>query len=282
MPARPHDRLPYEYASDNDWPDGALVGPPHAHQARDFVLNLRAATADLSVREAARAAGLAHTTLRKILLGLVWPDSLSVSRLEQAFGPLWPQLHSGDRYAGERCAMCGMDDPRVLRTVHVAAAAERSSTQAVNGMLLCANCHLLADWARSASSSSSTDRTTGWPPAWQHPFITMNTTSKQLVSSGRSASSAADAVAAAGEAIQRELAALSPLERAQKATEVIAALRQTVAETSALRVAAVGQLRDEGMSLRAVAEALGVTLNAVYQIENERLDRPRWSGRSPR
>lgn len=80
---------------------------------------------------------------------------------------------------------------------------------------------------------------------------------------------AQEAIAAATEAIEREVAALdTPLERARALTRLLESLRLQHRQVAALRVEPVGELRRAGMSLKAVAEALDITKNAVVQIEN--------------
>lgn len=64
---------------------------PHAEVARQFVIRLRAAIGEQSVRAVAKDAGLAHGGLNKLLAGGSWPDLLTIARLERALGAdLWP------------------------------------------------------------------------------------------------------------------------------------------------------------------------------------------------
>ena len=63
----------------------------------------------------------------------------------------------------------------------------------------------------------------------------------------------------------------APLDRAQLTTSLlqdIAALQRRVA---ALRMAAVGELRALGWSYRAIGASLGLSANAITQIEKQRL-----------
>ena len=47
-----------------------------------------------SLRSVAKACGMNHETLRGVLAGQVWPDMLTVARLEAGFAQsLWPALH---------------------------------------------------------------------------------------------------------------------------------------------------------------------------------------------
>lgn len=71
----------------------------------------------------------------------------------------------------------------------------------------------------------------------------------------------------------------TPLERAQAVTRLLGLLREQHDQVADLRVEPVGALRAAGMSLRSIADAIGISLNAVVQIENDRLNRPRWRPR---
>lgn len=91
---------------------------------------------------------------------------------------------------------------------------------------------------------------------------------------------AQEAIDLATEAIRAEVEALeTPLEKAQAVTRLLAVLREQQDQVADLRVGPVGELRAAGMSLRSTADAIGISLNAVVQIENERLNRPRWRPR---
>ncbi|WP_290472745.1 helix-turn-helix transcriptional regulator [Leifsonia sp. 71-9] len=72
------------------WPNTKLDDPIH-ETARQFVLNVRKAMGDASVRATAGAAGIDHNTLRYVLSGESWPDLIVISRLERSLGVrLWP------------------------------------------------------------------------------------------------------------------------------------------------------------------------------------------------
>lgn len=76
-----------------NWPS-TPVADPAAETARRFALNLRDALGDRSVRAVARDAGVNEGTIRHILTGSVWPDLLTISRLELALGVnLYPSTH---------------------------------------------------------------------------------------------------------------------------------------------------------------------------------------------
>jgi lambda repressor-like predicted transcriptional regulator len=64
---------------------------PHAEVARRFVVALQRAVGDRSVRSVAVAAGMSHGSLNRVLAGSVWPDLLTIAKLEGALGAdLWP------------------------------------------------------------------------------------------------------------------------------------------------------------------------------------------------
>jgi hypothetical protein len=76
------------------WPEHPSEDPI-GEGARQFVLRLRDALADRSIRSVARDAGLDHVTLLKILAGNAWPDLSTILRLERALErslfPTWGQ-----------------------------------------------------------------------------------------------------------------------------------------------------------------------------------------------
>lgn len=83
--ARPEPR-----AATSSWPQ-EICRDPVSERARLFVLNLRRALAGTTLREAAAATGVDHTTLSRILDGHVWPDGYTVARLEVRLERnLWP------------------------------------------------------------------------------------------------------------------------------------------------------------------------------------------------
>ena len=65
-----------------------------------FAFNLKAAIGDRSLRAAAAATGVDHTTILRILDGQAWPDLYTIARLERGLGAqLWPGIagqHSAD------------------------------------------------------------------------------------------------------------------------------------------------------------------------------------------
>lgn len=89
--------------------------------------------------------------------------------------------------------------------------------------------------------------------------------------------SALDALAAATDAIRAEVEALeTPLERARRVTQLLEVLKEQHGQVADMRIEPVGELRQAGWSLRRVADALELSLNAIVQIENDRRGRPRW------
>lgn len=63
------------------WPDEPSSDLP-AEVARLFVIRLREAMGDSSLRVVAEQSGIHHVTLLKILHGRAWPDLATISRLE--------------------------------------------------------------------------------------------------------------------------------------------------------------------------------------------------------
>ncbi|WP_084125967.1 helix-turn-helix transcriptional regulator [Demequina sp. NBRC 110054] len=74
----------------SDWPD-RVVDDPAGEVARRIAVALRTATAGLSLRQVAEATGVNYTTVRDVLLGNTFGDSITISRLEIGLGvALWP------------------------------------------------------------------------------------------------------------------------------------------------------------------------------------------------
>lgn len=80
-------------------------------------------------------------------------------------------------------------------------------------------------------------------------------------------------------AVDIALAAIARLDtaeqRAKAATDVIAAFDQGKRQIARARIDAVVELLRGGRTLRSVAQDLDVSVNAVVQIRNEHLGRPR-------
>ncbi|WP_316521194.1 helix-turn-helix domain-containing protein [Kitasatospora brasiliensis] len=90
------------FVASGTWPDVELVedAPPEAVVGLAFVRRLRDALADQSwsARELSRRAGVAHTTINRLLAGEVLPDVATIIRLEVALridlypAGLWAEL----------------------------------------------------------------------------------------------------------------------------------------------------------------------------------------------
>ncbi len=77
----------------NDWPEGE-TSDEIAETARRFVVNLRGAIGDRSIRSVAKVAGLDEGTIRRVLAGTVWPDLRTIAALEHSLGVrLYPQFN---------------------------------------------------------------------------------------------------------------------------------------------------------------------------------------------
>jgi len=84
---------PYELV-DGDFLDGT---PTDAlgRVAQSFALNLREAMTGRSGRAFEREAGMSNASVVRILKGQVWPDAVTIARLELATGrSLWPPYQS--------------------------------------------------------------------------------------------------------------------------------------------------------------------------------------------
>ena len=72
------------------WPDEPIEDPI-GEVARGFALRLREAVGGRSVRAAAAACQVSHATVLGILEGRVWPDLVTIARLERGLeADLWP------------------------------------------------------------------------------------------------------------------------------------------------------------------------------------------------
>jgi len=78
------------------WPN-IPSADPIAEVARLFAINLRDAIAARSIRSVAAQTGVSHVTLLNVLAGRVWPDLVTMKRLEIGLNvSLWPEFHPGD------------------------------------------------------------------------------------------------------------------------------------------------------------------------------------------
>jgi DNA-binding phage protein len=90
---RADGRRPVDYFAGGAWPGNvdASVGGGPAAVAASLVRRLEEAIGDRSVRSVASEAGIAHTTLTRLLAGKTWPDLVTIVQLEKALGTaLWP------------------------------------------------------------------------------------------------------------------------------------------------------------------------------------------------
>lgn len=79
---------------------------------------------------------------------------------------------------------------------------------------------------------------------------------------------------AAAEAISEEVGRLAtPLERARATTALLQDVATLQRHVATLRMAAVAELREATWSYRAIGQALGLSVNAVAQIEKQRRQR---------
>lgn len=71
------------------WPNDALTDPV-AESVRRYVVNLRDALGDATIRAAEDMTGVNHSTVRALLAGEAWPDAITVARTEHGLGRrLW-------------------------------------------------------------------------------------------------------------------------------------------------------------------------------------------------
>lgn len=82
MPNKPHP-TPKELTS--SWPDGRSADPA-GEAARKFVVNLRAAMGEASIRSVAARAGVEEASLRRVLSGTAWPHLRTMILLEECLG----------------------------------------------------------------------------------------------------------------------------------------------------------------------------------------------------
>ncbi|MEX1080160.1 MAG: helix-turn-helix transcriptional regulator [Homoserinimonas sp.] len=87
--ARMARKTPAELAP-KPWPSSP--SDDHAGEvARQFTLNLRDAIGTKSIRAAAEAAGVNHSTLLGIMEGRTWPDLETIAKIEHGLqADLWP------------------------------------------------------------------------------------------------------------------------------------------------------------------------------------------------
>jgi len=87
---------PFELAP-GPWPETPSPDPI-AELARRFSINLAAAIGDASIRSVSRETEVPHNTVASILAGRVWPDFVTIARLEIGLKtPLWPHSAPPER-----------------------------------------------------------------------------------------------------------------------------------------------------------------------------------------
>ncbi|PWB97818.1 helix-turn-helix domain-containing protein [Salinibacterium hongtaonis] len=95
--ARPARLTPRELIP--GWPDVESI-EPIGEVARLFALNLRGAIGSKSLREAAAATGVDHSTILAILQGRAWPDLFTLAKLEHGLqADLWPGRAKADDHS---------------------------------------------------------------------------------------------------------------------------------------------------------------------------------------
>lgn len=82
MPNKPH---PSSKDLTRSWPDVPCTDPAGV-AARTFVVNLRAAMGDKSIRRVAADAGIDEGTVRRVLDGSAWPHFRAMVLLEDSLG----------------------------------------------------------------------------------------------------------------------------------------------------------------------------------------------------
>lgn len=87
---RPHELVEGEFL------DGTPTDPL-GRVAQSFARNLREAMGDQSGRAFERASGMSNASVVRILKGQVWPDAVTIARLEVATRrSLWPTYESAE------------------------------------------------------------------------------------------------------------------------------------------------------------------------------------------
>lgn len=96
MPRRRNiKQRPIDYVVSGDWPHAVLEPSVAAAYAQELARNLRRVTEGLTLRQAAQLAGLDPMTIRALLNGYTWADTVSVAKLEHGFDQLlWPSDRS--------------------------------------------------------------------------------------------------------------------------------------------------------------------------------------------
>lgn len=86
-------RHPVDYLASGEWPSGPLTAdaPVAAEYARQISQSLGRRLEGESISDVARRAGLARSTIQRLLAGTSWGDVVTLASLESALqAPLWP------------------------------------------------------------------------------------------------------------------------------------------------------------------------------------------------
>ncbi|MFK0296802.1 helix-turn-helix domain-containing protein [Streptomyces sp. NPDC090442] len=99
MPRSSNDKNPRRYILHGIWPETTLMpgAPLSAHCGLLLARNLDQflTTRELSLRDVSSRAGIAHSTVARVLTGDVLPDIGTLIRLEDALShQLWPGPHA--------------------------------------------------------------------------------------------------------------------------------------------------------------------------------------------
>lgn len=119
MPRSSKDSKPYDYVVDGTWPGVRLAAdaPPSAYGCLLLARDLKAVmeASGLSLRNLAELAGVAHSTIARVLCGEVLCDIGTLARLEAALNRrLWPGPDAVRAAASESAGVLP-DGPRVAR-----------------------------------------------------------------------------------------------------------------------------------------------------------------------
>ncbi|SEG75798.1 DNA-binding transcriptional regulator, XRE-family HTH domain [Thermomonospora echinospora] len=86
-------RPPRDFVIDGAWPHATLTDHHGAHVAQRLARRLAQAMAEqgLSANRLAHDSGVNRQTIANVLAGAVWPDLLTIAKLERALAcHLWP------------------------------------------------------------------------------------------------------------------------------------------------------------------------------------------------
>ena len=82
---------PIDYIASGDWPNAMLEPSLAAAYAQELARNLRRVTEGMTLRQVAQLVGLDPMTIRALINGYRWADTVSVAKLELGLDQLlWP------------------------------------------------------------------------------------------------------------------------------------------------------------------------------------------------